>query len=142
MGVKEDFFRLKSAFLEAKGSDREKAEQEMDRFFDSLRPEDQQELQAAIDEDFVRIHQVVDDAKKMKKQIEVRKILSEVLPFISVSEFAKQYFDKSASWLHQRINGNEVHGKVATFTEMELKILSDALKDVANKLNNAASALS
>ena len=85
---------------------------------------------------------MVDDAKKMKKQIEVRKILSEVLPFISVSEFAKQYFDKSASWLHQRINGNEVHGKVATFTEMELKILSDALKDVANKLNNAASALS
>ena len=89
MGVKEDFFRLKTACLEAKGSDREKAEQEMDRFFDSLRPEDQQELQAAIDEDFVRIHQVVDDAKKMKKQIEVRKILSEVLPFISVSEFAK-----------------------------------------------------
>ena len=104
--------------------------------------QDQQELQAAIDEDFVRIHQVVDDAKKMKKQIEVRKILSEVLPFISVSEFAKQYFEKSASWLHQRNNGNEVHGKVATFTEMELKILSDALKDVANKLNNAASALS
>ena len=44
MGVKEDFFRLKTACLEAKGSDREKAEQEMDRFFDSLRPEDQQEL--------------------------------------------------------------------------------------------------
>lgn len=69
MGVKEDFFRLKTACLEAKGSDREKAEQEMDRFFDSLRPEDQQELQAAIDEDFVRIHQVVDDAKKMKNRL-------------------------------------------------------------------------
>ena len=38
MGVKEDFFRLKTACLQAKGSDREKAEQEMDRFFDSLRP--------------------------------------------------------------------------------------------------------
>ena len=141
MGVKEDFFRLKAACLQAKGSDREKAEQEMDRFFDSLRPEDQQELQAAIDEDFVRIHQVVDDAKKMKKQIEVRKILSEVLPFISVSEFAKQYFNKSTSWLHQRINGCEVHGKVATFTEKDLNILSDALKDVADKLNNAAAEL-
>ena len=142
MGVKEDFFRLKAACLQAKGADREKAEREMDDFFDSLRPEEQKELQAAIDEDFARIHQVVDDAKKMKRQIEVRKILSEVLPFISVSEFAKQYFDKSASWLHQRINGNEVHGKVVTFTEKELKIFSDALKDVADKLNNAASALS
>ena len=114
----------------------------MDDFFDSLRPEDQKELQVAIDEDFARIHQVVEDAKKMKRQIEVRKVLSEVLPFISVSEFAKQYFDKSASWLHQRINGNEVHGKVATFTEKELKTLSDALKDVADKLNNAAISLS
>lgn len=142
MGVKEDFFRLKAACLQAKGDDREKAEQEMDRFFDSLQPEDQKELQAAIDEDFARIHQAVEDAKKMKRQIEVRKILSEVLPFISVSEFAKQYFDKSASWLHQRINGNEVHGKVATFTEKELKVLSDALKDVADKLNNAATVLS
>lgn len=99
-------------------------------------------MQAAIDEDFARIHQVVEDAKKMKRQIEVRKILSGTASSLSVSEFAKQYFDKSASWLHQRINGNEVHGKVVTFTEKELKILSDALKDVADKLNNAASALS
>lgn len=71
-------------------------------FFASLRSEDQKELQAAIDEDFARIHQVVEDAKKLKRQIEVRKILSDILPFISVSEFAKQYFGKSASWLHQR----------------------------------------
>lgn len=142
MGVKEDFFKLKTACLQSKGADREKAELEMDRFFASLRPEDQKELQAAIDEDFARIHQVVEDAKKMKRQIEVRKILSDILPFISVSEFAKQYFDKSASWLHQRINGNEVHGKIVTFTEKELNILSDALKDVADKLNNAATALS
>lgn len=142
MGVKEDFFKLKTVCLQSKGADREKAELEMDRFFASLRPEDQKELQAAIDEDFARIHQVVEDAKKMKRQIEVRKILSDILPFISVSEFAKQYFDKSASWLHQRINGNEVHGKIVTFTEKELNILSDALKDVADKLNNAATALS
>lgn len=142
MGVKEDFFKLKTACLQSKGADREKAELEMDRFFASLRPEDQKELQAAIDEDFARIHQVVEDAKKMKRQIEVRKILSDILPFISVSEFAKQYFDKSASWLHQRINGNEVHGKIVTFTEKELNILSDALKDVADKLNNAATTLS
>ena len=141
MGVREDFFKLKTACLQSKGVDREKAEVEMDRFFASLRPEDQKELQAAIDEDFARIHQVVEDAKKMKKQIEVRKILSDILPFISVSEFAKQYFDKSASWLHQRINGNEVHGKVVAFTEKELNILSDALKDVADKLNNAAATL-
>lgn len=142
MGVREDFFRLKAACIQSKGADREKAELEMDRFFASLRPEEQAELQAAVDEDFARIHRAVGEAKQMKRQIEVRKILADTLPFISVSEFAKQYFDKSASWLHQRINGNEVHGKVATFTEKELGVLSDALKDVADKLNNAATALS
>ena len=63
------------------------------------------------------------------------------MKLISVSEFARKYFGKSASWLHQRINGNEVHGKAVTFTEKELNILSDALKDVANKLNSAAAAL-
>lgn len=141
MGVREDFFRLKAACIQSEGADREKAELEMDRFFASLRPEDQKELQAAVDEDFTRIHKMADEAIKMKRQIEVRKILADTLPFISVSEFAKQYFDKSASWLHQRINGNEVHGKVATFTERELNILSDALKDVADKLNQAASVL-
>lgn len=142
MGVREDFFRLKAACIESKGSAREKAEKEMDDFFASLRPEDEKELQAAVEEDFARIHRTVDEAKSMKRQIEVRKILSDILPFISVSEFAKQYFDKSASWLHQRINGNEVHGKVATFTEKELGVLSDALKDVAEKLNSAATVLS
>ena len=70
----------------------------------------------------------------------MRKILSETLPFISVSEFAKTYFGKSASWLHQRINGNEVHGKTATFTPDELHQLADALNDVANKLKKAATA--
>lgn len=71
----------------------------------------------------------------------LQKTLHGVLPpFISVSEFAKQYFGKSASWLHQRINGNAVHGKVATFTPTELTTLANALKDVAGKLTHAASA--
>ncbi len=138
MGVKEEFIRLKEACLKSKGADREKAELQMEAFFNSIRPEDKEELQSAIDEDFARIHKDVEDAKFLKQQIEVRKILSETLPFISVSEFAKTYFGKSASWLHQRINGNEVHGKIATFTPKELHQLADALNDVGNKLKKAA----
>lgn len=139
MGVREDFFRLKNACMHSTGAAKEKAEREMDAFFASLKPEDQEELQAAVSEDFARIHKSIDELKELKKRIEVRKVLSETLPFISVSEFAKRYFGKSASWLHQRINGNEVHGKAATFTDAELNTLADALKDVAGKLNKAAS---
>lgn len=140
MGVKEDFFRLKEACIKSKGVDKEKAEREMKAFFDSIRPEDEAELQAAVTEDFDRIHKDIEDIKILKQRIEVRKILSETLPFISVSEFAKTYFGKSASWLHQRINGNEVHGKAATFTPGELHQLADALNDVGEKLKRAATA--
>lgn len=142
MGVREDFFRLKYACTHSTGKSKEKAEREMAAFFASLKPEDGEELRAAVIEDFARIHKNIDEIKKIKKRIEIRKVLSETLPFISVSEFAKQYFGKSASWLHQRINGNEVHGKAATFTDSELNILADALKDVASKLTKAASVFS
>lgn len=140
MGVKKDFFRLKEACTKSKGSDREKADREMEAFFNSIRPEDEAELQEAVTEDFARIHKDIEDTKLLKQRIEVRKILSETLPFISVSEFAKTYFGKSASWLHQRINGNSVHGKVATFTPDELNVLVNALRDVAGKLTHAAAA--
>ncbi|WP_174646802.1 DUF5053 domain-containing protein [Bacteroides sp. Marseille-P8574] len=140
MGVKEKFFRLKEACVKSKGADRIKADQEMEAFFNSIRPEDEAELQAAVSEDFARIHEDIEEAKILRQRIEVRKILFEILPFISVSEFSKTYFGKSASWLHQRINGNEVHGKTATFTSGELHQLADALNDVADKLKKAATA--
>lgn len=139
MGVREDFFRLKEACISSTGEAKEKAEREMDAFFASLSPEDGDELKDAVTEDFDRIHKVINEATVLKKRIEIRKVLAETLPFISVSEFAKQYFGKSASWLHQRINGNEVHGKSATFTDSEMNTLANALKDVAAKLNKAAS---
>lgn len=140
MGVKEKFFRLKEACVKSKGADRIKADQEMEAFFNSIRPEDEAELQAAVSEDFARIHEDIEEAKILRQRIEVHKILFEILPFISVSEFSKTYFGKSASWLHQRINGNEVHGKTATFTSGELHQLADALNDVADKLKKAATA--
>ncbi|WP_278717818.1 DUF5053 domain-containing protein [Bacteroides caecimuris] len=52
---------------------------------------------------------------------------------MSVSSLAKDYFEKSTSWFYQRLNENIVHGKAATFTDEELNILKDALKDVASK---------
>ena len=51
MGVKEEFFRLKEACVKSKGADRIKADQEMEAFFNSIRPEDEAELQAAVSED-------------------------------------------------------------------------------------------
>ena len=129
MDVKKEYFRLKELWIKSSSSERDEAERKLNAFFESLGEEEKELVNAAVDE-----------SKELRERIEVRKQLEGVLPFISVSEFAKRYFGKSASWLHQRINGNAVHGKVATFTPTALTTLANALKDVAGKLTHAASA--
>ena len=133
MDVKKEFIRLKEQWMNSKGEAREKADMEMQAFFDSLTEEDKKLVTEAVDEDFSKIHQKVEDCKDLSHRIEVRKRLEEVLPFISISKFAEVYFGKSASWLHQRINGNVVHGKPCRFTEEEVDIFNQALQDISKK---------
>lgn len=64
----------------------------------------------------------------------VRNRLKSVLPAISLSYIAKTYFNKSRSWLNQRINGNTVNGMQAKFSQEELRTLDYALKDLSAKL--------
>ena len=137
MDVKKEYFRLKELWIKSSSSERDEAERKLNVFFESLGEEEKELVNAA---DFAHVYKIIDESKELRGRIEVRKQLEGVLPFISVSEFAKRYFGKSASWLHQRINGNAVHGKVATFTPTELTTLANALKDVAGKLTHAASA--
>jgi hypothetical protein len=138
MGVKEEYFDLKEQWVHADDARRKEIDKELDAFFDTLNDEEKALVNQAVEEDFERIHKKISEAHELKQRIEIRKIMADTLPFISVSEFSRIYFGKSASWLHQRINGNEVHGKVATFTKDELTTLANALKDVAAKLTNAA----
>lgn len=138
MNVKEKYFSLKDAWMKAQGEQRNAAQRELDRFFASLTEEEKLQVSEAVSADFARLHKVADEAHAVKERIDVRRQLEQVLPFISVSQFAKVYFGRSASWLHQRINGHEVHGKPAAFTPKELDILSGALKEVSVKLANAA----
>ena len=141
MDVKKEFIRLKEQWMHASGDERNKADAEMQAFFDALKEEEKTLLAEAVNEDFAQLHKDVEEAHKLAEQITIRKQLEEVLPFISVSEFAKAYFGRSASWLHQRINGNAIHGKPAAFTPDEMKTLSRALNDVAAKLQRAAMAV-
>lgn len=122
--------------MNSKGEAREKADMEMQAFFDSLTEEDKRLITEAVDEDFSKIHQKIEECKNLSHRIEVRKRLEEVLPFISVSKFAEVYFGKSASWLHQRINGNVVHGKPCRFTDEEIDIFNRALQDVSKKIGS------
>ncbi|WP_289090654.1 DUF5053 domain-containing protein [uncultured Bacteroides sp.] len=66
----------------------------------------------------------------------IRLQMQEVSDVISLSYLAKHYFNKSRSWLYQRMNGNLVNGKPARFTDEELATLNRALKDISEKLGS------
>lgn len=59
--------------------------------------------------------------------------LEDIADMASMSYIAKKYFSKSRSWLYQRLNGNMVHGKPATFTPEERQTLAKALDDMSKK---------
>ena len=67
--------------------------------------------------------------------------MEEVLPAISTAYIAKKYFNRTSAWLYQRINGNIVNGKNATFTKQELNTMKFALQDLSHKLDSLSVSL-
>lgn len=76
----------------------------------------------------------IKETNERARDIIVKNQIKDILPIISLSFIAKEYFGKTKEWLYQRINGNVVNGKPAQFTEEEIKTLNFALKDIADKL--------
>ncbi|MBS9774578.1 MAG: DUF5053 domain-containing protein [Tenacibaculum sp.] len=78
----------------------------------------------------------VDKAKKLNKDIKIRQQLEGVTEILPLSYIAKTYFKKSRGWLHQRLNEYNVNGKPAKFTDEEINIFNNALKDISNKIGS------
>lgn len=68
----------------------------------------------------------------------LRDKLGELPEAISFSYIAKKYFGKSRNWLYQRINGYNVNGKKARFTENEFQTFQNALKDISTMINQTS----
>ena len=68
----------------------------------------------------------------------LRDKLGELPEAISFSYIAKKYFGKSRNWLYQRINGYNVNGKRAHFTENEFQTFQNALKDISAMINQTS----
>ena len=67
--------------------------------------------------------------------------LGELSDALSLSYIAKKYFGKSRGWLMQKVNGNMVNGRVATFTDEERRQFRDALQDLSEKMSAVAMTL-
>lgn len=111
---------------------------EFDKLFDQVRnlatkPEERKEAGVYLREQ-MRI-------RRKRPDVDVKKIVQEAQDVISLSYIAKQYFNKDRSWLYQRINGTLVNGKPAVFTEQELTILADSLKNIGLKLSDISKSI-
>lgn len=77
--------------------------------------------------------------RKKRTDINVKEKLKGIEGMISLSYIAEHYFGKDRTWLYQRINSSLVNGKPAAFTEEELRIFSDALKDISSRISETSS---
>ncbi len=69
-----------------------------------------------------------------RDDVDVASLLNGVKDYLTYSSVAEKYFGHSGAWLSQRLNGNIVNGRPASFTSSELMTLSVALADVGSRL--------
>ncbi|NDW11246.1 DUF5053 domain-containing protein [Dysgonomonas sp. 520] len=80
----------------------------------------------------------IKEAEELIEYLTVKQQLEDILPYISVSQIAQQYFKKSRHWFYQKLNGNIVNGKIASFNKDEVKVLSQALNDIGKKFQDTS----
>lgn len=124
MTTKEKFEQLKEAELKAK------TKKELDSIqleFDKLATADPDGFEDAFIES-------ARQTLKAVKQLKIKEQIKEMQEIVSMSFIAKTYFNKTKSWMSQRINELNVNGKPAQFTPEEIDTLNEAFKDISKKV--------
>lgn len=116
---------LRNQFRNATEEEKEKIQLELDK----LQDEDADAFAEAM-------LACMKDTNKELSDFIMREQLNEILPYISISAIAKNYFGKSKEWFYQKMNGNIVNGKPAKFTAEEIQKLNFALQDLSEKLGS------
>lgn len=80
------------------------------------------------------IDSVTDDLRDAKRTLTIKEKLEPILEGLNVSYISRRYFKRSPHWFYQRLNGNIVNGKPASFTEQELSTLNLALHDIGEMI--------
>lgn len=68
----------------------------------------------------------------------MKQTLSDILFDMSWARLSENYFGRSHSWLHQKLDGRNNNGGEGGFTEIEERELRNALKDLAGRISAAA----
>lgn len=124
MNTKEKFENLKSQELKARSN---KDLNRINMEFEALAENDPEGFQRAFMES---ARQTLSDAKSLR----IKEQMQEISKVVSMSYIASTYFNKTKSWLSQRINELNVNGKPAKFTEDEINTLNAAFQDISKKI--------
>ncbi len=76
----------------------------------------------------------LDNIETTLKDFTIREKLGDLADTINLAYIARHYFGKSRQWLYQRMKGQIVNGKPASFTQAEKEIFIAALDDIRNRL--------
>ena len=126
MTIRNEFERLKQLDINAKSNaQRAKINLELKQLADS----DPEGFESAV---MASARQTLEDTKALR----IKEQLSQVSDIISMSYIAKNYFNKSKSWLSQRVNEFDVNGKPAKFTQEEISTLNFAFDDISKKIGS------
>ncbi|MCL1936768.1 MAG: DUF5053 domain-containing protein [Candidatus Azobacteroides sp.] len=72
------------------------------------------------------------------KKTSVSALLQDIRVDITWSKIARRYFNKSASWLYNKMNGIDGNGGEGDFTCSERLQLKNALYDLSERIRKAA----
>ncbi|MDR1436821.1 MAG: DUF5053 domain-containing protein [Candidatus Symbiothrix sp.] len=72
------------------------------------------------------------------KEKNVKMQLHDIILDVTWSKISRRYFDKSASWIYNKLNGIDGNGGSGDFTYAEKLQLQQALYDFADRIRNAA----
>jgi hypothetical protein len=72
------------------------------------------------------------------KETGVKMQLRDIMLDVTWSKISRRYFDKSASWIYNKLNGIDGNGGQGDFTYDEKLQLQNALYDFAERIRNAA----
>jgi hypothetical protein len=124
MTTKEKFEELKIRDMNAKSDvEREKLHIELEKLAD----QDPEGFEKSV---IASAKKTLSDIKELK----IKEQLAHISGMISMAYISENYFNKSKSWMSQRINELDVNGKPAKFTQDEIERLNFAIQDISAKL--------
>lgn len=101
-------------------------------------PSDREQIKAYL---FNECNQLEDEISKVNielKSLIIKEQLKDKYEILPISYIAKNYFNKSAAWLYQRINGTKVRGRVYTLNEREKEVFNIALQDISKEIGSVS----